>query len=92
VSVAVAITVMLTVQGQHANQDIVCLTIQNVGRTAEIIRLGSVLITLAIVRTISLFQMDCVRIVLMVVVSVLDWETVFSVKAVLIGHGRCNLY
>ena len=54
------------------------------------IRLGSVLITLAIAKLISLFQMDCVRIVLMVVVSVLNWETVLSVRTVLIKHGRYN--
>jgi hypothetical protein len=46
--------------------------IGNVEGTVGVIKLGSVLITLAIVKVISLFQMDCVRIVLMVVVYVLD--------------------
>jgi hypothetical protein len=54
-----------------------------------VIRLGSVLITLVIAKLISLSKMECVRIVLMVVVYVLDW-VVISVKTVLIEHGKCN--
>jgi hypothetical protein len=84
-----AITVMLTVQGQHANQDSQWLIIENVEGTVGVIRVGSVLIIVVDVNQISLFQMDCVRIVLMVVVYVLDWA-VISVKTVLIEHGKYN--
>jgi hypothetical protein len=84
-----AITAIRIALGQHANQDIVYLTIQNVEETVGVIRLGSVLITAVDVKLISLFQMDCVRIVLMVVVYVLDWA-VISVRTVLIEHGRYN--
>ena len=86
-----AITAIRIALGQHANQDIVYLTIQNVEGTVGVIRVGSVLIIVVDVNQISLFQMDCVRIVLMVVVYVLDWA-VISVKTVLIEHGRCNQY
>jgi hypothetical protein len=85
----VGTTVMLTALEQHVKQDSQCSIIKNVEGTVEVIRLGLVLITLAIANQISLFQMDCATIVLMVVVYVLDWA-VFSVRTVLIEHGRYN--
>jgi hypothetical protein len=59
VSVAMGITVMLTAQEQHANQDSQCSIIKNVGKIAKVIKLGSVLIIIVGVEIISSFKMEC---------------------------------
>ena len=83
------ITLTLIVQGMHVKKDLVYLIVKNVEETVGMIIVGSVLIIAVVVKLISLFLMDCVRIVLMVVNYVLDWA-VISVKAVLIEHGKYN--
>jgi hypothetical protein len=47
VSVAMAITVIPTVQEKHAKKDLRCLTTENAEETVEVIKLGSVLIIAA---------------------------------------------
>jgi hypothetical protein len=80
-------TAMQTVQEQHAKQDSQCSIIKNVEETAEKIRVGSVLITLVAVSQTSLFKMESVKTVLLVVANVQD-QVAANVRAVLIKHGR----